>query len=257
MGRLDGKTAVVTGGANGIGRATALALAREGANVVLTDIRDEGEAVAALIRKGRGQALFLNQDVTDELGWVEVIRTAVESYGRIDALVNNAAIARAAPPEKETLDSWRLIMRTNLESVFLGTKHAILAMKMQSPKGGSIVNLSSNLGIVGAPNLGAYSASKGGVRSYTKSAAISCARAGLNIRINSIHPGVIHTPMIEEALERMKDPDEQRRAMVSLHPIGRLGEPEEIAEAILYLVSDESTFVTGSELVIDGGYSAQ
>lgn len=257
MGRLEGKIAIVTGAANGIGEASARALAREGASVILTDIRDEGEIVAASIRDSHGQSIFLHQDVTDESRWADVIRTTIDRFGRIDALINNAGVARSAPPEEETLENWRLIMRTNLESVFLGTKYAIRAMKAQNPKGGSIVNLSSNMGMVGGPNLGAYSASKGGVRLYTKSAALSCAKAGLNIRINSIHPGIVRTPMVENALDRMRDPGEQRRAMIALHPIGRLGEPEEIAGGVLYLVSDESRFVTGSELVIDGGYTAQ
>ena len=258
MGQVQGKVALVTGGASGIGAACSATLAREGAKVVVTDVKDgEGEAVAASIREDGREAIYLHHDVADEGAWQRVMARTVERFGRLDVLVNNAGVAVAGNPEDQTLEQWRWLMSINLDGVFLGTKHAIRTMKQQPPKGGSIVNLSSIEGLIGDPNLGAYNASKGGVRLYTKSVALYCARAGLDIRVNSIHPGYIWTPMVENYLKQTVGVVEGRRAIAALHPVGHIGEPDDIAFGVVYLASDESKFVTGSELVIDGGYTAQ
>ncbi len=259
MGRVAGKIAIITGSAMGLGEASARMLAREGAKVVLTDIRDhEGHAVANAIARAGGSALYMHHDVSKEEDWEHVIGETVATLGRVDVLVNNAGVGVGASPEEQTLEQWRWLMGINLDGVFLGTKHAIRAMKGHPPKGGSIINLSSIEGLVGDPNLGAYNASKGGVRLYTKSVALYCAKAGLNIRVNSIHPGYIWTPMVENYLVQSDgDVEQGRRAVAAMHPVGHLGEPDDIAYGVIYLASDESKFVTGAELVIDGGYTAQ
>ena len=258
MNRVQGKVALVTGAALGLGEASARMLAREGAHVVLTDIKDaEGEQAAQTIGEDGGEAMYLHHDVADESAWEQVIQATLDRFGRLDVLVNNAGVGWGGPPEEETLERWRRLMSINLDGVFLGTKHAILAMKRVPPRGGSIINLSSIEGLVGDPNLGAYNASKGGVRLYTKSVALYCAKQELGIRVNSIHPGYIWTPMVEHYLREHGGVDEGRKALESLHPIGRVGEPDDIAYGVLYLASDESKFMTGTELVIDGGYTAQ
>lgn len=261
MARVKGKVAIVTGAAMGIGAATAHMLAREGAAVVLTDIKDaEGEATAAAIRDAGGEALYLHHDVAEESEWIGVVDRAMERYGRLNVLVNNAGIGGGVRPEEETFENWRRTMSINLDGVFLGTKHALLAMKRSDPVNGSIINLSSIEGLVGDPRLGTYNATKGGVRLYTKSVALYCGREGLNIRVNSVHPGYVWTPMVENHLRSQGGDDaveQGRKALEALHPIGRLGRPDEIAWGILYLASDESSFMTGAELVLDGGYTAQ
>jgi NAD(P)-dependent dehydrogenase (short-subunit alcohol dehydrogenase family) len=255
MGRADGKVALVTGAALGLGRAAALLLAREGARVALTDTKaPEGQAAVDQIVKAGGQAIFIHHDVAQEADWERAIAATLERFGRLDVVVNNAGVALAGSVEDCTLEQWRWLMSINLDGVFLGTKHGIAAMKGH---GGSIINLSSIEGLIGDPNLAAYNASKGGVRIFTKSAALHCAKAGYRIRVNSIHPGYIWTPMVEGLVDGQTDPVEARNALVALHPLGRLGEPDDIAFGILYLASDESNFMTGSELVIDGGYTAQ
>ncbi|KGJ05655.1 NAD(P)-dependent dehydrogenase, short-chain alcohol dehydrogenase family [Paracoccus halophilus] len=258
MGRVQDKVAIVTGASLGLGESMARMLAREGAKVVLTDIKDEeGERVAKAIADAGGTAIYLHHDVTVERDWEQVMQATLDRFGRLDVLANNAGVGWGGPPEEETLERWRQLMSVNLDGVFLGTKHAILAMKRNDPPGGSIINLSSIEGLVGDPNLGAYNASKGGVRLYTKSTALYCAKAGLNIRVNSVHPGYIWTPMVENHLAQQGDVEEGRQALNALHPIGHVGEPDDIAYGVLYLASDESKFVTGTELVIDGGYTAQ
>ena len=255
MGRVAGKVALVTGGGMGLGRAAALMLAREGAKVVVTDVKDEeGAKVADEIVDSGGEAMFLHHDVAQEAEWDRVVRAAVERFGGLQILVNNAGVALGGDVEHTSLEDWRWLMSINLDGVFLGTKRAIAAMK---PTGGSIINLSSIEGIVGDANLAAYNASKGGVRILTKSSALYCAKAGLNIRVNSIHPGYIWTPMVEKHLSTEPDPAAAKAYAASLHPVGHLGEPDDIAYGVLYLASDESKFVTGAELVIDGGYTAQ
>ncbi len=258
MRRVEGKVAIITGGAMGIGEAAARMLAREGASVVITDIKDaEGERAARAIAEEGGAAIYLSHDVADEAAWERVVAAALDRFGKLDVLVNNAGVGWGGAPEEETLERWRKLMSINLDGVFLGTKHAILAMKRKAEPGGSIINLSSIEGLVGDPNLGAYNASKGGVRLYTKSVALYCAKAGLKIRVNSVHPGYIWTPMVENYLRESGDLEEGRAALNALHPVGHVGEPDDIAYGILYLASDESKFVTGTELVIDGGYTAQ
>jgi len=256
MGRVEGKVALVTGAALGIGKASAELLCREGAKVVLTDILDdEGQAAASGLVESGGEAIYLHHDVSQEAQWERVIATTVERFGRLDILVNNAGVGWGGPPEDETLERWRKLMSVNLDGVFLGVKHAIRAMKEGG--GGSIVNISSIEGIVGDPNLGSYNASKGAVRLYTKSTALYCAKAGLGIRVNSVHPGYIWTPMVENYLRQVGDVEGGRKALDAMHPIGHVGEPDDIAYGVLYLASEESKFVTGTELVIDGGYTAQ
>ena len=255
MGRVQGKVALVTGAAKGIGEACALLLAKEGAKLVVSDLdRAAGEAVAAKIVADGGEALFIQQDVTDEAGWPAAIGAAEARFGALHVLVNNAGIASPGNAVDCTLADWRKTLAVNLDAVFLGTKYAIPAM---TGKNGSIINISSIEGIVADPNLASYNASKGGVRIFTKSAALHCGKAGLKVRVNSVHPGYIWTPMVEDYVRSIGDVDEGRAALDALHPIGHVGDPMDVAFGVLYLASDESKFVTGSELVIDGGYTAQ
>ena len=256
MSRVRGKVAIVTGGALGIGRASALKLAQEGAAVVVTDVdATNGPVAVQEITSQGGNAIFVQHDVADEAAWTRVMQATIDRYKKLDVLVNNAGIALAKDVEHTTLDDWRHLMSINLDAVFLGTKHAIAAMKAN--RSGSIINLSSIEGLIGDPNLAAYNASKGGVRLLTKSAALYCAKSGYNIRVNSVHPGYIWTPMVENYLKSQGDVAAGRRTLDALHPIGHVGEPDDIAYGVLYLASDESKFVTGTELVIDGGYTAQ
>ena len=255
MGRVEGKVALVTGGALGLGRAAAELLAREGAKVAVTDLMDaEGRAVVDQIGLAGGEAIYIHHDVAQEADWARAVAETLTRFGRLDVVVNNAGVALAGSVEDCTLEQWRWLMSINLDGVFLGTKHGVAAMKGH---GGSIINLSSIEGLIGDPNLAAYNASKGGVRIFTKSAALHCAKAGYKIRVNSIHPGYIWTPMVEGYIAGQADPDEAKLAVAGLHPLGHLGEPDDIAFGVLYLASDESKFMTGSELVIDGGYTAQ
>ncbi len=255
MGRVDDKVALITGGASGIGRATAELMAQEDAMVVLTDVQDEaGADVAAAIADAGGMVAYHHHDVTDEAVWIKIIEEVRAEYGRLDILVNNAGISGASgvPVEEIALESWRGTMSVNLDGVFLGVKHGVAAM---TEGGGSIINTSSILGFVGLPFTTAYSASKGGVRLLSKAVAMECAARGLKIRVNSVHPGFIDTPMVGGAIQ--KGGPERREAILSSQPTGEMGRPEDIAEGILYLASDAAKFVTGSELVIDGGYLAR
>lgn len=255
MGRVEDKVALVTGGALGLGRAAAELLAREGAKVAVTDLMDaEGRAVVDQIGLAGGEAIYIHHDVAQEADWARAVAETLTRFGRLDVVVNNAGVALAGSVEDCTLEQWRWLMSINLDGVFLGTKHGVAAMKGH---GGSIINLSSIEGLIGDPNLAAYNASKGGVRIFTKSAALHCAKAGYKIRVNSIHPGYIWTPMVEGYIAGQANPDEAKLAVAGLHPLGHLGEPDDIAFGVLYLASDESKFMTGSELVIDGGYTAQ
>ena len=253
MARVAGKVAIVSGAANGIGKATAQLLAKEGAKVVIGDLKEEdGQKAVAEIKAAGGEVVFVKLNVTDEAAWKAAIEQTLKLYGRLDIAVNNAGIAYSGSVESTSLEDWRRVQSINLDGVFLGTQVAIEAMKKSG--GGSIVNLSSIEGLVGDPTLAAYNASKGGVRLFTKSAALHCAKSGYKIRVNSVHPGYIWTPMVAGLT---KEDAAARQKLVDLHPIGHLGEPNDIAYGILYLASDESKFVIGSELVIDGGYTAQ
>jgi len=252
--RIKGKVAIITGAASGLGRAQALLLAKEGAKVVVADIDElKGKKVVEEIGSEGGEAIFIKHDVTSERNWVELIRKTLAKFGKLDILVNNAAVFLSKKIEDTSLEEWRWLMSINLDGVFLGTKYVIGAVKKSG--GGSIINISSAGGIVGTLDASAYDASKGAVRLFTKAAALECSKAGYNynIRVNSVHPGIIETPMTGPIL---KD-ETVRKSREEWHPIGHLGEPDDIAYGVLYLASDESKFVTGSELVIDGGWTAR
>ena len=255
-GRVAGKVALISGAATGIGESIATLLTAEGARVVVADIDEpRGAAVGATIREAGGEALFVSLDVTEEASWQTAVAAAESEFGRLDILVNNAGIAIIESVDKMSLEDWRAVMAVNVDGVFLGTKHAVPAMRRAG--GGSIVNISSILGLTGEEKLSAYCASKGAVRLFTKAVALECGRDGSGIRVNSVHPGYIRTALSEETCRRdYGDVEVGFAELGKLHPIGRVGEPEEIAAGVLYLASDESKFVTGSELAIDGGYTA-
>ncbi len=249
MGRLDGKVALISGGARGMGATEARMFAQEGASVVFGDVLDElGAQVEAEIRELGGEATYLHLDVTQEDQWRAAVDLAVSRYGKLDILVNNAGIVRRLTIEETTVEDWDAVLNVNAKGVFLGSKQAIPAMRAAG--GGSIVNISSISGMVsiGPP---AYIASKGAVRLLTKSTAIQYAAD--NIRCNSVHPGPIETPMRQEGQANSAMPS----TGATLVPLGRVGTTEDIAYGVLFLASDEASFVTGSELVIDGGYIAQ
>ncbi|KAF0363806.1 glucose 1-dehydrogenase [Pediococcus acidilactici] len=246
MSRLDGKVAIITGGVKGFGLACAKLFVREGAKVVITDV-DVAGASEALQEIGEDKAVFVKQDVAVEDYWEPVFRTAIDKFEKVGILVNNAGILAFDNAENIELDEWHKILSVNLDGIMLGVKYGIRHMK---EKGGSIINMASIAGLIGIYNLYAYNASKGGVRLLTKSAALYCAEKHYPIRINSVHPGYAHTPMVDAYPEMRAD-------LEKLHPVGRLGTAEEIANMVLYLASDESSFSTGSEFVVDGGYTAQ
>ena len=251
MGRLDGKVALISGGARGQGAVEAQMFAREGASVVFGDVRDdEGKKVEAGIKAAGGNATYVHLDVTSEADWRAAVATAVSTYGKLAVLVNNAGILLRSKIEETSEADWDRIMAINVKGVFLGTKAAIPAMRQAG--GGSIVNISSTAGLVGSPGeTAAYTATKGAVRLFTKATAIQHARD--NIRCNSVHPGPIVTDMIKDVLEDRAKWEQRLRRL----PMGRAGKPEDVAYGVLYLASDESSYVTGSELVIDGGTTAE
>ena len=266
MSRIEGKVVLISGAASGIGAQTARTLAEAGGVVVLSDVNEKaGQQVAADIAASGHDARFYRLDVTSEEDWKDVTGRVSRELGGLDVVVNNAGIECIKLIADLTLEDWHLVCRINLDGVFLGTKYGIWAMTEGSTsraKGGSIINLSSVAGIVGTPGQSAYNMTKGGVRLFTKSAALECARLGNAIRVNSVHPGVIDTPMLAAAWKGWtevgfgKTEEETRRNVLGLHPIGRFGRPVDIAMAILYLASDDSAFVTGAELVVDGGLTA-
>ena len=256
--RLEGKVAIISGGARGVGSEVpgmgaveARLFAQEGAKVVIGDIlEEEGRLLVAEIVDAGGEALFVPLDVTREDQWEAAVATARREFGRVDVLVNNAGVSGRGRVEEVSVDEWDRVMDINAKGVFLGSKAVIPAMRETG--GGSIVNISSQLGLVGTDNSSPqYQASKGAVRLLTKATAIQYAKDG--IRANSVHPGPIITPMTEES----RGDEEQYQLLVSRTPLGRYGRPEEVAYGVLFLASDESSFMTGSELVIDGGWTAQ
>jgi NAD(P)-dependent dehydrogenase (short-subunit alcohol dehydrogenase family) len=246
--RLKDKVAIVTGGGHGMGEAEARLFAREGAKIVVADIlADQAEDVAAEIRAGGGAAIAVGSDVTSEPDWLALIDRAVSTYGRLDILVNNAGISGSSVGDPDALEGWNRIIAVNQTSVFLGTKLA--AEQMAKTGGGSIVNISSIMGFVGSDSgHPAYGASKGAVRIYTKAAAVRYGPRG--VRVNSVHPGYM-PPMLNATNQNL------RAEKIALTPLRRLGEPIEVAYGVLFLASDEASFVTGTELVIDGGFIAQ
>jgi NAD(P)-dependent dehydrogenase (short-subunit alcohol dehydrogenase family) len=249
--RLVGKVALISGAARGMGAAEARLFAREGARVVIGDVLEaEGAAIEAEISAKGGEAVFVRLDVTRESDWAQAVASTVQRFGKLDVLVNNAGIGGVGRVDETATEAWDRVMEVNAKGVFLGTRAAIPAMR--GAGGGSIINISSQLGLVGMDDSSPqYTASKGAVRLLTKTTALQYARDG--IRCNSVHPGPIVTPMTER---RRAEPAVYQR-MLSRIPLGRYGEPDEVAYGVLYLASDESAFVTGSELVIDGGWTAQ
>lgn len=271
MGLLDGKVAIVTGAGSGIGRSAAAALAREGAAVMATDIDAAGlQQTAGQIEAAGGTIATHHQDVTDEATWDTVFDETAGQLGAPSILVNNAGIAVGGGIVEFSLQDWKRQMEVNLDSVFLGTRAAMRRMKEGSC---SIINISSVAGLRGAPGLSAYCASKGGVRLFSKAAAVECAQLGLPIRVNSVHPGIIDTPIWQKSITDLTDTMSEERASLlkvapgsneidvgtlgaGASPMGRPGRPEEVAEAIVFLASENSSYVNGQELVVDGAMMA-
>lgn len=250
---LEGRVAVVSGGASGIGAACVRAFVAQGAQVVIADIDEQGGQRLALELGSH----FYAHDVTDEESWESLISLVEARYGKLDVLVNNAGIAFRQSIEEIQLDDWKRVMDINLTSVMLGCKHAIRLMK-RNPRGpsGSIINVSSIAGFIGMPDAAAYTASKGAVRHLTKSVAVYCAENYRDIRCNSLHPGTINTPILQSRIANGDDPEGAVAALNSLQPVARMGSPEEMANCMVFLASDLSSFVTGTELVADGGWLA-
>ncbi len=249
-GRVAGKIALITGGASGIGRAAAERLAAEGATVIVTDRDGPGAAAVAAALGAPHAAATL--DVTDEAGWAAVVGEVVARHGRLDVLVNSAGIGRHGDIESTTLADFRLMYRVNVEGTFLGCRAAVGAMKAH---GGAIINLSSVAGLIGVPDLAGYCASKGAVRLLTKSVALHCAKQGYRVRCNSLHPSFVDTPMVDAMAAAMGEGGRQQLARAA--PLGRLGHVDDVTAAVLFLASDETAFVTGVELPIDGGLTAR
>ncbi|HWD27843.1 MAG TPA: glucose 1-dehydrogenase [Rhizomicrobium sp.] len=256
--RVKGKVALVTGGASGIGRASALLLAKEGAAVAVTDIQDDaGKDVVHAIKEAGGAALYIHHDVADEAAWESVVAQVKDRFGRLDILVNNAGIAITSSVLTMSLADWRRQQAINLDGVFLGVKHSLPLIRASG--GGSIVNISSLAGLKGAATLAGYCATKGGVRLFTKAVAMECGMARDNVRVNSVHPGIIETPIWNAIIPGAGGANAPNLDVMSetVVPIGTKGVPDDIAQGVLYLASDESRYVTGSELVIDGGMSTR
>lgn len=260
MRRLDGKVALVTGAASGLGEADARLLANEGAKVVVTTRKklDEGERVVEEIKKDGGEGTFMKLDVSTEDGWKEVIEATIKKYGKLNIVVNNAGISVVKNIEETSLEDWNHVMGIDATGVYLGTKYGILAMK-DNGEPCSIINISSIEVHINESVYFAYNAAKGAVKSLTKTAAIHCCEAGYNIRVNAVYPGYIHTLMMKQEARDSGLTLEQYKAQVAEKycPIGHVGEPIDIAYAVLYLASDESKFVTGADFAVDGGISAK
>lgn len=246
--RLNGKVAIVTGGASGIGEMTVREMVKEGANVVIADVNDGlGNNLAQELNQSEKKVIYVHVDVTNESDIENMIERTVEEFGKVDIVFNNAGIGSLNPTTELSFEQWRKLVSVNLDGVFLVAKHGIKAMLRNG--GGSIVNTASILGHVGQAQTAPYAASKGGVVNLTRALAIEYAKE--NIRVNAVCPGYIETPLLNQLDKEMKD------HLISLHPIGRLGKPEEIAKAVVFLASDDASFVTGSSLLVDGGYTAQ
>lgn len=255
MGRVDGKIALVTGAGSGLGRAIATLLAREGARVAVSDI-DEAtarETAAAINAERPDAALALAHDVTDEDQWQDVLARVVAHFGGLHVLVNNAGIGDGGTVEEVSFETWKRVHAVDLDSVFLGCKYAIA--HIHASGGGSIVNISSIAGIIAGHNMAPYNSAKAGVRHLSKSVALHCAKQGYNIRSNSVHPTFIKTPILDPLVDRFGR-EEAYAKLARQVPMGRIGEPDDVAYGVLYLASDESSFMTGAELVLDGGISA-
>lgn len=255
MGRVEGKIALVTGAGSGLGLATSVLLAREGARVAVTDINVEGvRATADLINAERPSfAVAIEQDVADESRWQAVLKEVASRFGGLHILVNNAGIPGRGSIEEIDFEAWKRVHRIDLDSVFFGCKYAIPYIRDSG--GGSIVNISSVSGIVAGHNLAAYNSAKAAVRHLSKSVALHCAKQGYNIRSNSVHPAFVRTPILDGHVKRFGEAEAYAKLGRQL-PLGRIGEPEDVAYAVLFLASDESAFITGTEIVIDGGLSA-
>ncbi|MBN9090693.1 MAG: SDR family oxidoreductase [Reyranella sp.] len=257
--RLKGKVALITGGASGLGANAAALMAQEGASVVVADIAaDRGKAVADKLGSA---GHFVKLDVTSEDNWKAAIQEAVDKFGALHVLLNSAGIGLSKTVEDITLDEWRKVHAIDLDGVFLGCKHGVAEIKKHTGKqtggrlGGSIINISSISGIIAGANMAAYNSAKAGVRLLSKSVALHCAKSGYNIRCNSVHPTFIDTPILDKYRDRFGNEVMQQKLGRQV-PIGRLGRPEEVGWALVFLASDESSFMTGSEVVIDGGISA-
>lgn len=266
MNRLDGKIAFISGAARGIGAATAKLMAQAGAKVVIGDLLDEvGKSTVAEIEKASGRAIYVHLDVTSESSWKDAITSGVSQFGGLDILVNNAGMFLGKGSEEATLADWQRICAVNLTGVVLGTQSALPALRergLSSPHGSAIVNLSSMAGIVGTGLDPLYSLTKGGVALFTKSTALEFARKKYRIRVNSIHPGVVETDMADQVYAAgarnagTNDTGAIRNFVSQSHPIGRLGTTTDIANGIVFLASDDAGFMTGSGLVVDGGFTA-
>ena len=255
--RLAGKTALVTGGAQGLGAAIARRMAAEGARILVTDVNGDGaKAVAETINDahGAGRAFAITHDVTSEPDWTAAIEAAAQLLGGLSVLVNNAGVVTTATVEELSLDRWRRDMAINADGVFLGIRSALPLMRRAQP--GSIINIASISALIAAHNFASYNASKAAVWMLSKSVALHCARQRLDIRCNSVHPAFIRTPILDE-LMRGKDREVMLAKLAAQVPLGRLGEPDDVAHAVVYLASDESRFMTGAEIKLDGGISAQ
>ena len=257
--RLKGKVALITGGASGLGANAAILMAQEGASVVVADIaEDRGKAVADKLGSA---GHFVKLDVTSEDNWKAAIQETVDKFGALHVLVNSAGIGLGKTVEDITLEEWRKVHAIDLDGVFMGCKHGVAEIKKHTGKqtgdrlGGSIINISSISGIIAGANMAAYNSAKAGVRLLSKSVALHCAKSGYNIRCNSVHPTFIDTPILDRYRDRFGD-EVMRQKLGRQVPIGRLGRPEEVGWVLVFLASDESSFMTGSEVVIDGGISA-